>query len=310
MGGGRWDSSTYRSTKALRSSRGEDDFAYTQTARREKKVNPNLDPKRINDKKFGKLESRDSAEHPESNAILVCFDVTGSNVMRAREAQLRLSSLMGLLEKYIPDPQIAMAANDDYEVEPELCTQISDFESDIRIDEHLRNIALVGNGGGNAQESYDLLLYAAARKTVLDCVEKRKRKGYLFIYADEPFPWSVNKTQVRDVFGDQLEANIPIQDIIAEAGKLYNVYLISTVNPVGNASQQYRELFGERVLVLQDPSQICELIASVVGFNEKNRSKQDVIDDLVNSGMSKDDAAGIVAVAGRKFRDIPASPAA
>lgn len=311
MGSGRWDNSTYTNTAATRRLRNEDDFAYTQQARRTKEVHPNLDPKRINDKPFSKLESRDSVEHPNSNAILVSFDVTGSNVHRAREAQQKLPQLMGMLEQYISDPQIAFAANDDYLVEPELCSQISDFESDIRIDEHLRNIALVGNGGGNSQESYDLVLYAAARKTVMDCVEKRSRKGYLFIYADEPFPNHVSKSQIKAVFGDDISRNIPMADIIAEAKNLFNVFLISTVRPEYGAADQYRELFGdENVLVLQNHKNICELIASVVGFHEENRSPEDVISVLTATGMSASDAAGIAAVARRRMRPSPATPAA
>lgn len=87
MGGGRWDSSLYDSRKSLRASvarskgvRAEDeDFAYSVKASQDRSlgVNPNLDPMRINKKPFGKLESRDSAEHPESNPVFVGFSHTG-----------------------------------------------------------------------------------------------------------------------------------------------------------------------------------------------------------------------------------------
>jgi hypothetical protein len=148
MGGGRWDSTTYHSTRTDRASKGVADFAYTSVADKTQKVHENLDPKRISKKPFQKLESRDSVEHPESNAVLVCFDVTGSNKTRAIDAQAKLPALMEMLNKYLSDPQVAIACNDDYLVTGTNSVQISDFESDIRIDEHIRNAWLVGNGGG------------------------------------------------------------------------------------------------------------------------------------------------------------------
>jgi len=267
MGGGTWDKTSYHSSKSTRAARGIDDFAYSSAA---SKVHPNLDPKRINTKPFEKLESRDSKEHPKSNAVLVSFDVTGSNIDRAREAQKVLDRLMDMLGESLSDVQVAFAANDDYNVQRENSVQISDFESDIRIDEHLRNIWLVGDGGGNDGESYDLILYAAARKTVLDCVEKRGKKGYLFMYADEPFFQSVSRKQVADIFGDHIQADIPIKTIIEEARKLYNVFIIWPRRGYAHALTQYQKLFGkEYVLQLQDPNMICELIGSTVKLYEQ-----------------------------------------
>lgn len=325
MGGGRWDNDSYKSASLLRSSvakaRGVKgvavDFAYTATpeAQIQKKVHPNLDPLRINRKPFGKLESRDSVEHPESNAIFVCFDVTGSNKARAVDAQKRLPNLMNLLEKYISDPQVLVASNDDYNVEPTRSVQISDYESDNRVDDHIRNIILVGNGGGNMGESYDLMLYAAARKTIIDCMEVRQKKGYLFMYADEPFFDQVDADQVKAVFGDDIKKDIPIKTIIKEAQELYNVFIIWPDGGYIEARDQYIKLFGkENVLTLQSPNLICELIGSVVGINEeKLASGEDAVKDLVDVGMSAKEAKDLVKVAGRvrrKFKFEDDAPAA
>lgn len=269
MGSGTWDKATYHSTKSTRAASGVDDFAYTKHA---SSAHPNLDPKRINKKPFGKLESRDNPEHPESVAVLVNFDVTGSNRDRAVDAQLALPKLMDMLHETLPDAQVAFAANDDYKaVGTNGAVQISDFESDIRIDEHLRNIWLVGNGGGNNGESYDLILYAAARKTVIDCWEKRHKKGYLFIYADEPFMEAVDRHEVKQVFGDNLERNISIEDIIHEAREQYTVFVIwPSSSPYTQSKVQYQRLFSnDYVLELQHPNLICELIGGTVVAYEK-----------------------------------------
>lgn len=295
MGGGRWDDDRYTTAKKTRVTTGVDDFAYSKTAT---KIHANLDPNRINKKPVGKLESRDSDEHPESNAILVCFDVTGSNIERARDAQKKLPNLMKLLEKYIKDPQIAVAANDDIYVEDENSIQISDFESDNRIDEHIRNIWLVGDGGGNDGESYDLLMYAAARKTVLDCFEKRARKGYFFMYADEPIFKMVKKDDVKQIFGDTLQVDIPIAEIVEELKRQYHVFVIwpGGAHPgFAHAKKQYEEIFGEDcVLTLQHPNLICEMIGGVIGINEERIGNvADLKRDLLDAGVSKKDADGV-----------------
>ena len=288
MGGGSWDTSRYHSDSATRRSTSTPDFAYTASAT---KAHKNLDPKRINDKPFEKLESRDSDEHPNSNAVMVCFDVTGSNIDRAKDAQQKLPNLMDLLQKYLPDPQIAVGANDDYNVVQHNAIQLSDFESDNRIDEHIRNIWLVGNGGGNNGESYDLLLYAAARKTVLDCYEKRHRKGYFFMYADEPIFNQVEPDEVRNIFGDKLQAPIPIAEIIEEVQKMYHTFVIWPLGGYDDAHRQQIKLFGEEnVLVLQHPNLICEMIGSVIGLTEKKVSPDKVAHDLISVGTSKADA--------------------
>lgn len=226
--------------------------------------------------------------------MLVCFDVTGSNISRAKEAQKELPKLLTLLGKYLDDPQIAFAGNDDFTTSGSDCIQISDFESDNRIDEHLRNIWLVGRGGSNPGESYDLLLYAAARKTALDCAEKRDKKGYMFLYADEPFFHFVDPAHVKSVFGDTIQSKIPIAEIIEEARRLYNVFVIWPRGGQLNALEQYKELFGDEfVLESQDPHLLVELIGSVIGMYEKDLSAADAVTDLVAVGTSKRDADAV-----------------
>lgn len=291
MGGGSWDTGSYTSSKATRAATGVPDFAYTATA---SSVHANLDPKRINAKPFGKLEARDSDEHPNSHPVLVSFDVTGSNKERAIDAQKRLPNLMTLLAKYVSDPQVAIAANDDFDYTSGPI-QISDFESDIRMDEHIRNIWLTGQGGGNDGESYDLMLYAAARKTVLDSVEKRGKKGYFFLYADEPIFEAVKAHQVKAIFGDTIEKNIPIAEIIEEARRNFNIFVIWPEGGFDHARTQYKTLFGEdSVLTLQHPNLICEMIASTVGLYEDKVTPDTAVTDLVAVGVSDHEARSLV----------------
>jgi hypothetical protein len=297
MGSGAWDTKKYRSSVSLRAVSGVKDFAYTEEAAVTKKIHPNLDPLRINRKPSGILESRDSAEHPESNAVFVSFDVTGSNYENAVIAQTKLPNLMELLHKYLSDPQVLIAANDDFNYVGRNCIQISDYESDIRIDEHIRNVWLTRQGGGNMGESYDLMFYAAARKTVTDCFEKRNHKAYFFAYADEPIFDHVNSEQVKAVFGDEIDKDIPIEDMIEELKKTYEPFILWPASSTYfDARKQYVKLFGqENVLTLQHPNLICEMIGSIVGLNEESVTHDTLEADLVSVGVGAQDLASIAA---------------
>lgn len=293
MGSGRFDSDTYHTSSRLRSSRGINDFEYSQSATR---VHPNLNPMRIKDKPFHMLESRDSDEHPNSNAVMICLDVTGSNIANARIAHAKLPNLMAMLERYLPDPQVAVGANDDFHAQgANGCTQISDFESDNRIDEHIRNIWLTGNGGGNDGESYDLLLYAAANKVIMDCYEKRGRKGYFFMYADEPMFSTTNPEHANAVFGDRMQTSIGLTQTVQRLKEKFHVFILWPLGGFDHARAQYVRVFGnESVFTLQQPALICEMVGSLIGMTEGRLNTVDEIrDDLVAVGASAADAVAV-----------------
>ena len=294
MGGGVFDSSTYYSSATTRKAAGVDDFAYSKTS---KTIHDSLKPTRIKDKAFKVLESRDSAEHPETTAIIVCFDVTGSNASRAVQAQKTLPGLMTLLEKYVADPQIAVAANDDFEYEPDRCFQMSEFESDNRIDEHIRNIKIVQNGGGNRAESYDLILFAALNKVATDCFEQRGKKGYLFMYADEPFFTVCSADAQEHVFGEKDAKDIPIQKLVADTKEKWEIFILFPAGSrYSDALQQYKDLFDDdHVIALQHPEMISEVIGATIGVCEGKTDSVSVIADLKSVGVDSTRAASVSA---------------
>ena len=135
-------------------------------------------------------ESRDSDAHPESHAVAVLFDVTGSMQGVPRILQANLPKLMGLLIRkgYLDHPQILIGAIGDATCDA-APLQVGQFESGIEIEEDLGKLYLEGGGGGHITESYELAMYFMARHTAIDCFEKRGRRGYLFVIGDEiPYP--------------------------------------------------------------------------------------------------------------------------
>lgn len=271
MGSGLWSALTYHDRAAARAAAGKDVFDYSSDALASGhlKVHQTLDPRGLRFR-----ESRDSDEHPNSNPIIISLDVTGSMgaVCRAIHADLPKLHELLLGHKYIPDPQILFAAVGDATCDA-VPLQVGQFESDNRMDQNLENMILEGGGGGQKTESYELMLYVAARHTVTDAWEKRRRKGYLFIIGDEMAYAAVDRQAVAALIGPELEVDLPLDALMAEVRERYHVFFVL---PGGASNGRDRgvlrfwtKLLGEdHVLRLQDPGETSASIALTIAINE------------------------------------------
>lgn len=295
MGSGHWDSKLYSSASAMRASSGIKDFAYSHDtlagSRNEWKAHKDLNPKKIKDSVNHVRESRDSDEHPESRAIAVLFDVTGSMRYVPQEFQKNLNKLMSLvmLKGKIEHPQILVGAIGDATCD-RVPLQISQFESNNLVDEHLRKLVLEGGGGGHITESYELALYAMAHLTSIDCLEKRGKKGYLFLSGDEtPYP-AAKRKELDEVLGIKVQADVPLDEVFEDVKKKYEVFFIIPATTQHADDPYVRETWakylGQRVLRLEDPGAICELIAATVA-SEEGVEVADIVEGLKQNGSSK-----------------------
>ena len=290
MGSGIWSTDVYSAAESYRAAKGDSAFAYSDSGART--VHDDLDPLGV-----AIRESRDSAEHPNTLAVAVLFDVTGSMGGVPRTLQTKLPDLLGLLLRkgYATDPQILFGAIGDATCD-RAPLQVGQFESDNRMDEHLGKILLEGGGGGQKSESYELAMYFMARHTAIDCFEKRGRRGYLFIIGDElPYP-KVKRREVGKVVGDRLRQDIPTRDLVAELTRVYDVYYILPAGTSYAGDDQvlaaWRELLGQNVLELDDLDAVCEIIALTVGLGEDAIGLQEGLDDLDELGSSAGAAVG------------------
>ncbi len=288
MGGTNWSTDAFKEAALLRKQSGKSDFAYSDAARSRRKweIHPTLDPQGV---KF--RESRDSDAHPHSTAISVLFDETGSMGGIPRVFQQKLAELMSvlLLKGYIQDPQILFGALGDATCD-HVPLQVGQFESGVEMDEHLRNILLEGGGGGTSHESYELALYFLARHTVIDCWEKRGRKGYAFIIGDEMAYKSVNKQHVALHIGDNLEKDIPLRQIISEVQRRYHLFFIFPLNASHGHDERiqnfWHDLLGQNVIFLDDENAVSETIALTIGLTEDAINLAEGAHDLSDSGAS------------------------
>ncbi|NNJ13115.1 hypothetical protein EKD04_022585 [Chloroflexales bacterium ZM16-3] len=235
-------------------------------------------------------ESRDSDVHPESLAIAVIFDVTGSMGSVPKVMQTKLGALMRVLIQrgYVAHPQVLFGGVGDATCD-RVPLQIGQFESGLEMDEDLGKIYIEGGGGGQVYESYELAMYFMARHTAIDCYEKRGHKGYLFTIGDEKPYAKVGRKIAQEQIGDHLERDLPIKHVIAELHERYEHFHIVPTNTSHGRDPaiqaHWRDLLGERVLMLDDEAAVCETIALTIGICEGT------VDDL-NAGAVDLVAAG------------------
>jgi hypothetical protein len=284
MGSGRWSTNVYDAAAKFRAASGASAFGYSDGGA--SRTHPDLDPHGVSIR-----ECRDSAEHPESLAIAVLFDVTGSMRAVPRKLQAKLPQLLGLLLRkgYATDPQIMFGAIGDATCD-RAPLQVGQFESDNRMDDDLGRILLEGGGGGQKTESYELALYFMARHTATDCFTKRGRRGYLFIIGDEMAYPRVKPAEVRSVIGDDLREPVPVTDMMAEVSRKWDTYYIlpAGASYVGDPEVLgfWRGLLGQSVIQLADLDAVCETIALTVGLGEDAISLDDGLADLGDVGSA------------------------
>lgn len=293
MGFGHFDSDDYYDSSATRKSKGIDDFAYSADVRsgRAAGVHATLDTTKMTN---GVRESRDSDDHPNSIPVVIFFDHTGSMGALPRLFQKNLANVMDVIlaKAKIPDPQILVGAVGDAYCDPH-AFQAGQFESGNQFDEQLRNIVIDGGGGGQDMESYALCLYFAANHVVTDAWEKRGKRGYLFTIGDEkPHP-SVTAAEAKKYFNVDTEHNEKVEDLIVKTREKWEHFHICPQTSTGrhpDIQQRWRDLIGERLVILNDENLLSETIAALIFMMETACSVDTVVDAV---GVKGDKATSL-----------------
>lgn len=297
MGYGTYSTSTYAATTGAKISSGTT-FGYDRTARSTGiyKAHELVDPTKKNAAGVNIREARDR-DKEESLPIVVGLDVTGSMARTPRIVQEKLANLFGLLLRkgYTGDliPQIAISAYGDSFTD-RVPLQISQFEADNRVDDVLDALFLEGNGGGDGFETATLLWYYLNKHVATDAWEKRGKKGYFFMVADE-IAGDLEPSHITQFIGedeaparDQLTAKKLAADL-QEKWEVF-VLLIDNASAAMQGSQKfYTDLFGAKnVIILENDETVSETIGAVIGRLENDDLDDDeLIDDLVSEGSTK-----------------------
>ncbi len=275
MGYSRWNSDDWKSYSSSTSHKSTSDI-FTS-----KKLSKTFDPKGVLFR-----ESRDSNLNPNSTAIIIAADVTGSmGIIADYLSRTGLGVLVEeiLARKPVSDPHIMiMGVGDAYYDSAPL--QASQFEADNSIVKQLEELYIEKGGGGNNFESYNLPWYFAAFHTSIDCFEKRGKKGYLFTIGDEEAPPTLTKEQIKDIIGDDVPHDLDSKTLLDIVSKKYHIFHV--VIEEGRHAKYYltdvvnswKALLGQKTLQLSDYSKLSEVIVSAIQVNEGAITK-----DVVNS---------------------------
>ena len=273
MGGGSYSSETrafYSNTVASKST----DEVFKQNVLR--KIHQGMDPMNL-----GIRESRDSENHPESIAVIIALDVTGSmGHIPERIVKNDLTTIMEtLINAGLKDIQLMFMAIGDHHSD-NAPLQVGQFESaDKELAMWLENTWLEGNGGHYGQESYGLAWLVGGYHTAIDCLEKRNQKGFLFTIGDEGFHNNYNVSPIVGA-GQSYSA----QQLLDAAREKYHVFHIHAAYSGGNSpniQEPWKDLLGQHLLTANTdaeiPLRIVETISASLNLNKASQSP--VIDD-------------------------------
>lgn len=215
-------------------------------------------------------EARDSKEHPNSLAIILALDVTGSmGSVPHHLVKDGLPNVMdGIIKNGIKDPQVLFMGIGDHECDRSPL-QVGQFESsDELLDKWLTDLYLEGGGGGNCGESYLLAWYFASKHTSIDCFEKRKQKGFLFTIGDEPVLESIPKSALRGIMGNGQYGDMSALELLDKAREKYNVFHIH-IKETGSGSRQevingWKQILQDNLIVAERHQDVSEIITSLV----------------------------------------------
>src|ERR1700722_3589902 len=219
-------------------------------------------------------ESRDSADHPNSLAVILGLDVTAS--MGSVPSFLIKEGFNAIMEKVIKngelDPQILFMGIGDHECDSSPF-QVGQFESnDELLHKWFTEVYLEGGGGGNAGESYLLAWYFAAYRTSADCFEKRGRKGLLFTIGDEPVLEKLPAESLVRIFGEGQYSNFTAAKLVKAAQKNYEVYHIhvtETSTGQRTSTARWKELLGQNLLVVERSADVASVIAETISKHKQ-----------------------------------------
>ncbi len=237
----------------------------TQQVFTQRACHPQMDPLGV------KLrESCDGPDHPITVSIAFALDVSGSmGQIPEQIARKELPVFMKTLLKCgVTDPQVLFMAFQDAAggVAP---LQVGQFESTAPLMDQWLTRSWIMGGGASEFESYDLAMYFAAHHTRMDGWEKRKKKGYFFMTGDEPCYPTLNAQWVKQFVGDELPANVPFAQVVAELSATFHpFFLVPDAGRFKTCGAFWRQHLGAGAIALAGPEDTCLVAASIVAIIE------------------------------------------
>ena len=278
MGSGTWTALAYRDYATKRgtsiSADGTLNIDSNQSHFINRSLNEDLNPQNI------VRECCNTEEHPNTLPVILALDVTGSMGDVAVEIAKKLNPVMtNLLSKYRDIEFCVMGIGDlAYDHAP---IQMSQFESDTRIAEHLDKIYFEFGGGGNDYESYTAAWYMGVNHSKLDCWEQG-RKGIIITIGDEFLNPYLPYRTLSCATGDKIQSNIETAQLYKAAKEKFDIYHIDVAHGYRASGQDSR---------MDD---FAETIGKSHCFPANLDNVADTIVEIIDSVQQDNDVANVV----------------
>lgn len=230
------------------------------TQMKESKIHDSMDPRKIRLR-----EARDSELHPLSFPVIFGMDVTGS--MGRVPHMLIMDGLpkmiSDIMQKGISDPALLFVALGDSQNPDRAPFQVAQFESgDAELDMWLTRTWPEGKGGGNAGESYLWAWYFAANHVVTDHWEKRKSKGVLITFGDEPCLQTLTRHELKEFMDIDSQQDYKAIDLLRAAQEKWHVYHLN-LNEHRPPHKWWFDVLGENLIQIGDYTTIPQVVAQL-----------------------------------------------
>ena len=257
---------------------------------RSSSMNDLLDPSKL---KNGFRDSSDSVDSPNSRAIAIGFDETGSMghipFTFVQDGFPRfINMIQGGALGY--DPHILFAAIGDVKSDGSPL-QVSQFEADNRMLDQLRLFYIEGNGGGNDGESYNIPWYFLAKHTKIACFNKRAQKGiYISIGDDKPHT-DLSTYEIKKVFGrdesvERAYKTTELRDMALEKWNLFHILLPEGGYGSWHVEEAWKNLLGNHIVILENHRYVAEVLATILKM-QNGADRNEVIDMIEDAEAKK-----------------------
>lgn len=223
--------------------------------------------------------------------IKIILDVTGSMSHMPRFFLERLPVLYNesnaLLQGYGPDEmkEVGDTVSDELEISiiavgdvngDVYPLQVTNYAKREGLIEEINKIYPEGGGGGQGMESYELALYYALRHSNY----QKGVKPLCVVFGDEAFYDILRPFDVKKFIGDDIDSGITSTDLIREAEKNFNLFILrpelsaysdSRYNQIHKKWEH--ELGPEKVRKLDDPERVIDNIVALSGVISNNWEK-------------------------------------
>lgn len=224
-------------------------------------------------------EACDSIYSPRSRGYIFGNDFSGS--MGRYSADLVKDVFPELIRRLYKttscNPHIMFMGICDAEVGDAAPLQVTQFETDLRMLEQLKQLWIPRNAGGNNEyESYILAWYFAAKHIEMDCFNKRGEKGFLFTFGDEEPTPKLYKRDINTVFGGRDTIERPFLtatdclDMASEKFHCYHIILHGNYydHYPSSVISGWRNLMEGHVCDLSDYTCLPHLVATINRMHE------------------------------------------